>query len=624
MALTAVMLVVGVWALKTVNFTVGGNLSYIAPGIEATISKGTMSNGVWVNASDASTKMPLTQITTTDTEESLEEKFSYWQDLNLNFNEAGDDVTITFSITNDMEDKYLSISVTTSYASADNATISINTSSVSLVPNASQEFIITLAVADKTANATLSDFAVIFHMEMGATITKAEDVSYLTFTYDDTTMEAQLKRCDTSVTSVKIPARILYNEKEYTVTSMYSHAVFPTNGVFYNCTSLTSVIIPDTMTNIGLGAFYNCTSLTKVVIGEGVTSIGWHAFAYCSSLTSITIPDEITSIGACLFLNSGITSITIPDKVTSIGDSAFSNCKGLTTITIPASVTSIGQNPFSGCSGLETIIVESGNTAYNSNNNCNAIIETSTNTLITGCKNAIIPSTVTSIGSYAFSDCTGLTSITIPDSVTSIGTYAFRNCTGLTSVTIGSGVTSIGNYAFNSCTGLTSITIPEKVTSIGQYAFSGCSGLESIIVESGNTAYNSNNNCNAIIETSTNTLISGCKNTVIPSTVTSIKYSAFNSCTGLTSITIPDSVTSIGNNAFNGCTGLTSVTIGSGVTSIGQYAFSDCTGLNQMTCNATTPPTLGAHVFSGCSFTLTIPSESVDAYKASDWGDYIT
>ena len=160
---------------------------------------------------------------------------------------------------------------------------------------------------------------------------------------------------------------------------------------------------------------------------------------------------------------------------------------------------------------------------------------------------------VKSIGSSAFSNCSGLTSITIPNSVTSIGSSAFSGCSGLTSITIPNSVTSIGSYAFSGCSGLTSITIPNSVTSIGNYAFRSCSGLISIKVEDGNPKYDSRNNCNAIIQKSNNSLIVGCKNTVIPNSVTNIGEYAFSECYGLTSITIPNSVTSIGSFAFSWC-----------------------------------------------------------------------
>ena len=165
-ALTAVLLVVGVWALKTINFTIDGNLSYVAPGVEATISKGTVANAEWQNAGDANTKMPQTEITNSDTETTLATKFSYWQNVNLNFNENGDDITITFSITNNSSSKYIVIGVSTSYASATNCTIAVDTTSTTLDPQASHTFTLTMAITDKDENATMTNFAVVFNMQL--------------------------------------------------------------------------------------------------------------------------------------------------------------------------------------------------------------------------------------------------------------------------------------------------------------------------------------------------------------------------------------------------------------------------------------------------------------------------
>ena len=210
-----------------------------------------------------------------------------------------------------------------------------------------------------------------------------------------------------------------------------------------------------------------------------------------------------------------------------------------------------------------------------------------------------IGKSVTTIPSYAFSCCSGLTSLTIPGSVTSIGESAFSGCSGLTSLTIPNSVTSIGNEAFFECKGLASLTIPGSVTSIGESAFSGCSELTSIVVDEGNTKYDSRNNCNATIETASNTLIFGCKSTIIPNSVTSIGQSAFSGCSELTSVTIPNSVTSIGNSAFGGCSGLTSLTIGNSVTSIGENAFMGCSALAEVDLNSVS--NLGDKAFSGCT-----------------------
>ncbi len=178
------------------------------------------------------------------------------------------------------------------------------------------------------------------------------------------------------------------------------------------------------------------SSVTCDAVTYTVTSIGGYVFLNCRSLTSVTIPNSVTSIGEYAFCSSGLTSVTIPNSVTSIGYEAFNYCSDLTSVTIGNSVTSIGTLAFSQCRRLTSIVVENGNSVYDSRNNCNAIIETATNTLIEGCKNTIIPNSVTSIGVVAFYGCYSLTSVTIPNSVTSIEEYAFANCSGLTAVTI--------------------------------------------------------------------------------------------------------------------------------------------------------------------------------------------
>ena len=340
------------------------------------------------------------------------------------------------------------------------------------------------------------------------------------------------------------------------------------NNAFYNCDGLTGITIPDSVTSIGTYAFQSCSNLTNVEIGSGCTSIGPQAFRNCSNLTGITIPDSVTRISEGAFRDcTSLTGITIPDSVTSIDDNAFYYCSGLTGITIPDSVTSIGISAFAGCSNLNIINVSTGNTVYDSRENCNAIIKTATNTLIQGCNTTVIPNSVTSIGDYAFESCSNLTGITIPDSVTRISEGAFRDCTSLTGITIPDSVTSIGEHAFRDCTSLTGITIPDSVTYIGNSTFSSCLSLTGI---------------------------------TIPDSVTYIGNYAFSDCNGLTGITIPDSVTSISNSTFNNCSGLTAVEIGSGCTSIGNNAFGYCKGLTGITIPESVA-TIGASAFTNCN-----------------------
>jgi uncharacterized repeat protein (TIGR02543 family) len=225
---------------------------------------------------------------------------------------------------------------------------------------------------------------------------------------------------------------------------------------------------------------------------------------------------------------------------------------------------------------------------------------------------AVIEAGVTSIGEWAFSECTALASVTIPEGVISIGTGAFGNCAALTSVTIPEGVISIGSDAFYGCSALTSVTIPEGVTSIGNSAFDWCNNLASVTIPGsvtsiGNYAFRY---CSALMSV---TILEG---------VTSIGTGAFSGCSALTSVTIPEGVISIGTSAFFSCPALTSVTIPGSVTSIGDYAFNWCDNLASVTMLGATPPALGISAFSSNSCTLTVPAGAETAYNATPWSTY--
>lgn len=323
------------------------------------------------------------------------------------------------------------------------------------------------------------------------------------------------------------------------------------------------------VTNLG-EAFKDNKQITKfeeLTFFTGLTSIGRDAFKDCSGLTSVWLPESVTNIEWSAFYGcSSMTSFIIPNSVTSIGGWALAGCR-LTSITIPKSVTSIGAALTAECDELTSIVVEEGNTHYDSRNNCNAIIETASNTLVRGCQTTVIPNSVTSLDYDAFAHCSGLTSIDIPNSVTIIGQYAFCDCSNLTAVNIPNSVTKIESNAFSGCSGLTTLDIPNSVTSIGQSAFESC---------------------------------------------------------GLTSIIIPNSVTSITNYMFNYCRSLTSVTIPSSVTSIGGRAFNDCNSLISVTVGAESPIAIGEATFSNRrNATLIVPTGSVNAYQAAEyWKDF--
>ena len=308
---------------------------------------------------------------------------------------------------------------------------------------------------------------------------------------------------------------------------------------FYECASIRSVKIPDTVTEIGFCAFCHCTSLNSVTVGSGVEKIDSQTFAECAMLNRVTLSAGVSEIKDGAFCKCvRLETINIPLGVTKIGDEAFAGCKALTALTLPDTVTEIGRSAFQSCrtmqmTSLPSRLTSIGDFAFYE---CNKI------------RIASLPDSLTSIGSWAFAYCFSLTDLTIPGSVTTISPAAFYNCNGLKSVEIQYGTTSIGDSAFSVCA-LTSVTIPGSVTLIDNGAFIFCWDLKTVTIGNG---------------------------------VITIGAKAFKEC-GLTTLTIPDSVTSIGEEAFRECKSLTSLTLGSGLTTIESWAFAECESITSLT-----------------------------------------
>lgn len=371
-------------------------------------------------------------------------------------------------------------------------------------------------------------------------------------------------------------------------------------GAFDTCTKLTSVKLPSSIKNISVLMFNDCHKLANITIPNSVTKISDLAFDGCSNLKSINIPKSVTKIGSGIFahcdnlssvtvdegnkvfdsrnncnaiintknnaLKAGCPKTIIPDDVIRIENEAFSKCTNLASIDIPDSVTSIGHNAFYGCDDLKSITIPKSvqSIDFQAFGSCNKLktvtflnnVPTMGTGIFSYCSNltnVTLSDNTTSISDCMFRDCSNLTSITIPDSVTRIDRGAFDGCKKLKEINIPGSVKTIGQDAFAYCDSLTSITIPSSVTRIYGNAFAACNNIKSIKVDEGNTVYDSRDNCNAIIKTATNCLITGCSETIIPDGVTSIGASAFFSCEGLKDLVIPTSVTSIGSSAFYCC-----------------------------------------------------------------------
>lgn len=324
----------------------------------------------------------------------------------------------------------------------------------------------------------------------------------------------------------------------------------------------------------------------------GLKSIGNSEFYACNRLTSIIIPENVETIGNLAFQGCSLSKILIPKSVRNLESGSFDKEE------------------------LTEIRVESGNPVYDSRDNCNAIIETGSGTLVVGCANTEIPEDIKAIGDYAFYYCRDVKSFTLPESVASIGIGAFRYCTSLTSIDLPKNITVIGEGAFESCWSLQSVTLPKNLVEIGNKAFKDTkletitipasvktiqknpfpSSLTSLIVDAKNPYFDSRDGCNGIMDTKTNILVLGCQATVIPKSAVAIGDYAFYDCFRLRSIEIPSNIKKIGSHAFGCCSGLQKIEIPEGVTELGSCAFYSCDHLTTISL-LSTMQNIGFYVF---------------------------
>ena len=461
----------------------------------------------------------------------------------------------------------------------------------------------------------LSLISLFFISAIQAAEFKEGNIFYRTLSDDEVAVIAPTDYSFTYSGSIVLPESITHEGTEYRVTTIAQQAFFMAeitsitipNSVteiqqyaFAACRELSSITLPEGLSKITYRAFSQCINLTEIALPESVTEIEDFAFRDCTGLTAIALGNQVTRIGNNAFYNcttlqqftvvegnpvyasvDGIlfdkakttllaypnakgATYAIPDEVIAIGPGAFQGCSGLTSITLGKGIASLGSNPFASCSSLQEILVDAANAHYTSVDG--VLFDKSQEILIQYPLSRSgfyeIPLGVTTIGDYAFCNCTKLSNITIPESVTTRGEWAFAGCAKLSTATLPDAVTSVGNSAFKQCSNLCRVTFGANLQTIGNTAFSS---------------------------------------------------------TPILSLTIPDQVTSIGEHAFSYCPYLTDIVLGRSLQEIGQSAFAWSQSIRQIKCCSFYPPVCGVNCFDGVSVDrcfLTVPSNAYDYYKA--------
>lgn len=402
---------------------------------------------------------------------------------------------------------------------------------------------------------------------------------------------------NTSIRSINIPKSVKIIHKStfencINLEEVYIHDKVKSilNAAFSGCIKLKNIVLPESVTKIDSSVFKNDISLKKVELPKNIKIISNDLFNGCISLKDVVIPNNVKVISKAAFYNcKSLKNINLPNQLNIIGSDAFANNLLLKKIILPSSIKVFNNSAFKNCTNIESIIVEKGNKILTSRNS-NVIIEEKTNTVVLGCQNSVIPNGVTSIADSAFAYCDKLSKIVLPETITKIKPCAFAHCTNLKKINFPNSLKEIGRKAFVGCNLLEEIFIPNSVEIIYEDSFENSSNsLEKIIVEEDNLNYTSENGSNSIISKDTNTLILGCKNTIIPDIVENIGTYAFSNNNFLENINIPTSVKQIGRCAFKNCLSLKNIHIPYSVLSVFATSFVGCKNLEAITVDPNNP-----------------------------------